>query len=201
MIDEISYLSDNDFKKLDRKLKDLNGIPNKPFGGQSIIFSGDFRQFEAILAKYLLYDRFGSRHWENSINCVIILENIHRFKDDPEYGQMLTRLWRDDLTQEDREKINTRVVGQNGVTLPPSFDGDVVYACATNKERNAIQAGIFRDHILSTHPTVNSPELLLIIQSSSKQLYAKVKQDNREEPVCNTQQLNQVFTYHPTSST
>jgi hypothetical protein len=102
---------------------------------------------------------------------VIILENIHRFKDDPEYGQMLTRLWRDDLTQEDREKINTRVVGQNGVTLPPSFDGDVVYACATNKERNAIQAGIFRDHILSTHPTVNSPELLLIIQSSSKQLY------------------------------
>ena len=159
MIDEISYLSDNDFKKLDRKLKDLNGIPNKPFGGQSIIFSGDFRQFEAILAKYLLYDRFGSRHWENSINCVIILENIHRFKDDPEYGQMLTRLWRDDLTQEDREKINTRVVGQNGVTLPPTFDGDVVYACATNKERNAFQAGIFRDHILSTHPKVNSPEL------------------------------------------
>jgi hypothetical protein len=159
MIDEISYFSDNDFKKLDRKLKDLNGIPNKPFGGQSIIFSGDFRQFEAILAKNQLYERHGSQHWENSINCAIILENIHRFKDDPEYGQMLTRLWRDDLTREDREKINTRVVGQNGVTLPPTFDRDVVYACATNKERNAIQAGIFRDHILSTHPKVNSPEL------------------------------------------
>jgi hypothetical protein len=159
MVDEISYMSDNDIKKLDRKLKDLNGIPNKPFGGQSIIFSGDFRQFEAILAKYLLYDRHGSQHWENSINCVIILENIHRFKDDPEYGQMLTRLWRNDLTQEDREKINTRVVGQNGVTLPPTFDGDVVYACATNKERNAFQAGIFRNHILNTHPKINSPEL------------------------------------------
>ena len=48
-------------RSLDRKLKDLNGIPNKPFGGQSIIFSGDFRQFEAILAKYLLYDRNGSQ--------------------------------------------------------------------------------------------------------------------------------------------
>jgi len=160
VIDEISYFSDNDFKKLDRKLKDLNGVPNKPFGGQSIIFSGDFRQFEAILAKHLLYDRFGSQLWENSINCVIILENIHRFKDDPEYGEMLTRLWRDDLTREDREKINTRVVGgQDGVTLPSTFDGDVVYACSTNKERNAIQAGIFHDHILTTHPKISSPDL------------------------------------------
>jgi len=159
IVDEISYFSDNDIKKLDRHLKDLNGVPNKPFGGQSIIFSGDFRQFEAILAKHLLYHRNSSQHWENSINCVIILENIHRFKDDPEYGEMLTRLWRDDLTQEDREKINTRVVGRNGVTLPSTFDGDVVYACSTNKERNAVQAGIFRDHILNTHPVVNSPEV------------------------------------------
>ena len=160
MIDEISYFSDNDFKKLDRHLKDLNGVPNKPFGGQSIIFSGDFRQFEAILAKHLLYHRNSSQLWENSINCVIILENIHRFKDDPEYGEMLTRLWRDDLTQEDREKINTRVIGgQNGVTLPSTFDEDVVYATSTNKERNAIQAGIFYDHILSTHPTINSADL------------------------------------------
>ena len=159
MIDEISYFSDNDFKKLDRKLKDLKGVPNKPFGGQSIIFSGDFRQFEAILAKHLLYHRNGSQLWENSINCVIILENIHRFKDDPEYGEMLTRLWRDDLTQADREKINTRVVGgQDGVTLPVTFDKDVVYACSTNKERNGIQAGIFRNHILDTHPSVGSIE-------------------------------------------
>ena len=112
----------DDIKKLDRHLKDLNGVPNKPFGGQSIIFAGDFRQFEAILAKHLLYHINSSRLWENSINCVIILENIHRFKDDPEYGEMLTRLWRDDLTQEDREKINTRVIGgQDGVTLPSTF--------------------------------------------------------------------------------
>jgi len=160
MIDEISYFSDNDIMKLDRHLKDLNGVPNKPFGGQSIIFAGDFRQFEAILAKHLLYHRNSSQLWENSINCVIILENIHRFKDDPEYGEMLTRLWRDDLTQEDREKINTRVIGgQDGVTLPSTFDGDVVYATSTNKERNAIQAGIFCDHILSTHPTMQSKDL------------------------------------------
>ena len=169
VVDEISYYSDNDLKKTDRKLKDLNGIPNKPFGGQSIIFCGDFRQFEAIKAKHLLYDRNGSQLWENSINCVIILENIHRFKDDPEFGEMLTRLWRDDLTREDREKINTRVVGRNGVTLPSTFDGDVVYACSTNKERNAVQAGIFRDHIRDTHPSIAStdspPQHTIIIEA------------------------------------
>lgn len=150
VIDEISYLSDNDLKKLvDRKLKDLNGNPIKPFGGQSIIFLGDFCQFEAILAKFQLYERNGSGLWESSINCVIILENIHHFKDDPEFGEMLTRFWRDDLTQEDRDKINKRVVGQNGIVLPSTFDEDVVYA----------QAGIFQDHILSTHPKISSPEL------------------------------------------
>jgi len=159
VVDEISYYSDNDLKKTDRKLKDLNGVPHKPFGGQSIIFCGDFRQLEAIKAKHLLYDRNGSQLWESSINCVIILENIHRFKDDPEFGEMLTRFWRDDLTKEDREKINTRVVGHNGIALPSTFEGDVVYACSTNKERNAVQAGIFRNHILRTHPTVHNPDL------------------------------------------
>ena len=42
---------------------------------------------------------------------------------------------------------------------------------STNKERNAIQAGIFRDHILSTHPKINSPDCHLIIPSSLKQLF------------------------------
>jgi len=193
VIDEISYFSDNDLNKLDRNLKDLNDNQNKPFGGQSIIFSGDFRQFEAIKAKHLLYDRFGSQLWENSINCVIILENIHRFKDDPEYGKMLTRLWRDDLTQEDRDKINTRVVGgQDGLTLPSKFDGDVVYATSTNKERNVIQAKIFRDHIQATHPKARSldvpPAHTIIIEadiqsSKSKKLASSIGRFTRNRIV------------------
>lgn len=159
IIDEVSYFSDDDVNKLDRKLKDLNGHPNKPFGGQSIIFSGDFRQFEAIMAKHLLFERSGSQLWENSINCVIILENRHRFRDDPECGDLLTRFWRGDLTEDDRKLLNTRVVGRNGLKLPATFDGSVVYACAMNKERNAYQTGIFSDHIIQTHPPVDSPDL------------------------------------------
>jgi len=179
IIDEVSYFCDADLNKLDRRLKDLKGHPNKIFGGQSIIFSGDFRQFEAIMAKYLLFDRNGSQLWENSINCVIILENRHRFKDDPDYGDLLTRFWSGDLTEDDRKLLNTRVVGRNGLKLPSKFDGSVTYACALNIERNVYQAGIFRNHITQTHPPVDSPDLppnnTIIIEAAIQKSKGKSK--------------------------
>jgi hypothetical protein len=53
---------------------------------------------------------------------VIILDNEHRFKEDPEYGQMRKRMWSGDLTKEDRMRINLRVLGSSGVELPPDFE-------------------------------------------------------------------------------
>ena len=44
-------------------------------------------------------------------------------KEDPEYGQMLKRMWSGDLTKEDRMRINTRVLGSSGLELPPDFEG------------------------------------------------------------------------------
>ena len=54
---------------------------------------------------------------------VLILDNEHRFKDDPQYGQMLKRMWTGDLSKEDRKVINSRVIGYNGLQLPPIFEG------------------------------------------------------------------------------
>jgi hypothetical protein len=54
---------------------------------------------------------------------VIILDNEHCFKEDHEYGQMLKRMWSGDLTKEDWMRINTRVLGTNGLELPPEFEG------------------------------------------------------------------------------
>jgi hypothetical protein len=54
---------------------------------------------------------------------VIILDNEHRFKEDPEYGQMLKRMSSGDLTEEeDQMRINSRVLGSSGVELPPDFE-------------------------------------------------------------------------------
>jgi hypothetical protein len=118
-------MSDIILKTLDRKLKEI-GNRSLPFGGFTIMFAGDFRQLEPIGAKdtELLFLSLSSQHWENCINAVIILDNEHCFKEDPEYGQVLKRMWSGDLTKEDRMRINTRVLGTNGLELPPEFEGN-----------------------------------------------------------------------------
>ena len=84
-------------KTLGRKLEKI-GNQSLPFGRFTIIFAGDFRQLEPVGAKdtELLFSSLSSQHWENCINAVIILDNEHRFKEDPEYGQMLKRMWSGD---------------------------------------------------------------------------------------------------------
>jgi hypothetical protein len=60
------------------------------------------------------------------------------------------------------------------------FVGDACYACPTNKERNSIQAAIFRQHIQTTHPSVSSnklpPEYTLIIEAHLTRSVSKKSQ-------------------------
>ncbi len=117
-------MSDTILKTLDRKLKEIKNR-SQPFGGFRIIFAGDFRQLEPIGAKdtELLFSSLSSQHWENCINGVIILDNEHCFKEDPEYGQMLKRMWSGDLTKDDQMRKNSRVIGTSGHELPPELEG------------------------------------------------------------------------------
>ena len=43
--------------------------------------------------------------WRQKINAIIILDNDHQFKQDPEYGRMLKKMWEGDLDLEDRKKL------------------------------------------------------------------------------------------------
>jgi len=54
---------------------------------------------------------------------VIILDNEHCFKEDPEYGQIQKRMWSGDLTKDDQMRINSSVLGTSGLQLPPDFEG------------------------------------------------------------------------------
>ena len=67
----------------------------KVFGGYSIIFAGDFRQLKpsGLSDNNLLYSRQWINLWNESINTIILLDNDHRFKDDPEYGQIMKKMW------------------------------------------------------------------------------------------------------------
>jgi len=123
VIDEVSFMSDTIPKTLDRKLTEIKDR-TKPFGGFTIIFAGDFRQLEPVGANdtELLFSSLSSQHWENCINAVIILDNEHRFKEDPEYGQMLKRMWSGDLTKDDQMRIRSTILGTSGLQLPPAIE-------------------------------------------------------------------------------
>ena len=118
VIDEVSFMNDKKNQTLDARMKDI-GDRTKPFGGFSIIFGGDFRQLDAVALteSNLLFSSLSSEYWGNCINAIIILENNHCFKDNPEYGQMLKRMCNGDLSTEDRKRINSRVIGDNGFQL------------------------------------------------------------------------------------
>jgi hypothetical protein len=72
----------------------------------------------------LMFSSLSSKHLDNCINAIIILDNNHRFKEDPEYGQMLKRMWNGDLSTEAHKRINTRVIGYNGLQLPSHLEGE-----------------------------------------------------------------------------
>jgi hypothetical protein len=124
VIDEVSFMNNNMFKNLNRQLTQV-GNRTKSFGGFLIIFAGDFCQVEPICSKEseLLFSSKSNQEWDSNINAIIILDNKHRFTEDAEYGKMLKRMWEGDLTLEGKQRINIRVIGDNGLELPSMLQG------------------------------------------------------------------------------
>lgn len=178
IIDEISMATVEMINKLNQRLNKFrrevaykyHDLPtNMIFGGYSIIFCGDFRQIPPVCAKdhQLLYKNPGL--WENSINVAIILQNSHRFKDDPGYGEMMMRIWKGEFSEEDIRRINERVIGKNNIKFPEiTPDTDISYACHRNKDRNVIHAASFKKHIENFPPTENDelpPDHTIIVEA------------------------------------
>ena len=106
-----------------------------------------------------------------------MLEGTHWFRDDRWYGEMLKQICTGQVTQNDIDRINTRVVRRNGLSLPKTIGGNTCYACPCNDERNAITAGIFDEHLRKTHPTKESnelpPEHTLIVEADIQPLHKR----------------------------
>ncbi len=119
-------MSDKILEALDVKLKEIRNRA-KQFGGFSIIFGGDLRQLEPVgLTEFdLLFSSLSSKYWDNCINAIIILDNVHYFKENPEYGEVLKRMWNGDMSTEDCKRMNTRVIGYNGLQLPSHLEGEI----------------------------------------------------------------------------
>jgi len=178
IIDEISFFTASDVTRLDRQLKKLTGRHDMVYGGVSVVFSGDFHQLKPICKEddVLYSESTPASFWENTINSAIFLDNSHRFKDDPLYGEILARMRMGEDTLADRELINSRVVGSSSSSSPqlqlklPENAPDACFACSTNKERNGVTAASFKMHIEETHPKIHDstlpPDHTLIIEAT-----------------------------------
>ena len=119
-IDKISFFTRSNLEKLDQRLKNIMGRQVLPYGGVAVVFPGDFHQLKPVRCEShgILYEGVMNGLFEGNINTAIILENSHRFDEDPAFGALLKRLWRGELTEEDIALINTQVIGTNGLILP-----------------------------------------------------------------------------------
>ena len=111
IIDEISFVSKSDFQMMHKQLGKLKQEINKKFGGSNIIFSGDFRQLEPVgRGKLPIYKDNECPYFVDWVNCYIELNGMHRLKKDMRWGKLLMRMQNGELTKEDVEFINTKVV-------------------------------------------------------------------------------------------
>ena len=168
IIDEISYFSESDFINLDKKLRKIKGVPDKMYGNVPIVLAGDFHQLCPVSGQPV-YKNSWSECWHGSVNVCIFLKNDHRFKDDPRFGKLLSRIRVGEATKEDIHEINKRWLGNQDIELPS--DNDVCYACPTNKDRNAISTKIFSNLVKTTNPSLTSidaslPSFNIVIESS-----------------------------------
>ena len=87
IVDEVSMMSSNMLKNLDRKLKLLTGN-NQLFGNFSVILAGDFHQLLPIRCGKPLFNSKGCFQLD-AFRRVIFLHKSHRFKNYKKFGMLL----------------------------------------------------------------------------------------------------------------
>jgi hypothetical protein len=88
IIDEMSFASKPEFEKLNHNLCHLMQKLHLPYGEINIVFSGDMHQLEPFGKKRAVYQD-DCPEFKDWVNCFIELTGMHRFKDDPRWGQVL----------------------------------------------------------------------------------------------------------------
>jgi hypothetical protein len=112
IIDEIAFMTKYELTKLVVGLHQCRDH-NKLFGGYCIVFGGDFRQL--IRDNEFMHSRSSHQFFESILTGIVILDNEHQFKNDPEFGNLLKQFWQGN--QKDRNTINKGVVTRTDIDL------------------------------------------------------------------------------------
>ena len=111
VIDEISMLGGSYFDMLNACFKIIRKN-NKPFGGMTVIVTGDFYQLSPINDTYV----FETETWREMDFHTIHLETVYRFTDDL-YRDMLARIRTGKHTPEDNVELYKRVKAFNELDI------------------------------------------------------------------------------------
>ena len=134
IIDEISLVSNMLFTQIDRRLQQIKRNTN-PFGNIHILLVGDLFQLEPVSYTWIFrnmkssYGPLATNLW-NSYFTLYELTEIMRQKDDKLYAQLLSRLREGNQSQDDIEKLKSRIIDENH----PNYPYDAVHMFATNAE-------------------------------------------------------------------
>jgi len=143
IVDEVSMVNKDTLEKLEDRLRQLANHLSK-YGGINMVFVGDFRQLDPV-GKFPPLYQGKVRQWYHYINTYVELKGSYRFGEDKEWGEILKQ-FRDGVPlKSDFDMINSRVLNPltnqtfEGYPLP----ANIPYATYTNKERDAINTGLF----------------------------------------------------------
>jgi PIF1-like helicase len=140
IIDEVSFADKADIIKMESHLCKLKQTAKK-YGGVNVVFCGDFCQLEPVgFRKKPLYED-NVPQFRDYINCLFEFDGIWRFKNDPAWGKLLSKIRYGIATKKDIEIINCQIVKNR--TVPAT----VQYACYFNRDKDAINTAIFEDRI------------------------------------------------------
>jgi hypothetical protein len=169
IIDEISFAGYNMvLGRISSFLQMVSECADFQFGRAAMCFLGDFCQLEVIDRKDLIYDHPGGIYWEQALNCVVELEGIHRYRDCPLYGRIMGEIRRNGLSEENRRKLNERVI--NGVSVKMPCPRTVQFATFHNKNRCGINIDIFRAYLAEHHAGCTKetiPDSAIVIKSNA----------------------------------
>lgn len=167
-VDEISFANKGNLVLLDKRLKKLKEQYGLNFGGIHVVFAGDFSQLRPPQSRPLFLEK-PLPIWDDLVHTFFELRTNHRFSNDPGWGQLLERYRDTGPTNEDIDLINSRVVGSANGPSVSDIPCDVTYATRTNKDRMAINDGIFLEHLSSTHskdPNITPPRHTICVKCS-----------------------------------
>lgn len=172
VIDEVSMCNRKLLGLFESQTRRLTCNPDKIWGGIDIVFMGDLFQLPGIPSVFpfqlptsttseISKHMGGYRAWK-AINTVTTLRGNHRFKDDPEFGELLLRIRQGIPTDQDLAVLQRQCHNSSRLSAIPTHS-EVKFATKNNRDRVLLNRAVFENkakHLYEFNPTLAARQAL-----------------------------------------